>query len=429
MPSAILFSFRHADPFRSPDPEENIGGSGHRVRSGSIFVTTDTSATAVSRYSVAMPSEAVASSKTASGTGLAPVRAVLEKAIRERTFPGAAYGVLHRNSIVALDAAGQFTYEASAPAVQPETVFDLASVTKVFATTAAAMLLVDRGIFDLDARLGDILPGFVIGMEHGSGKEKVTLRMLLAHTSGLPAYETLFRTSSLPDALLRATLQLRLEARPGTRTEYSDFGYILLGKVIEILSGEPLDAFCAREIFAPLGLAATHFCPAEENRSAIPPTENDQTFRGRVIQGEVQDENCFILGGVAGHAGLFANVKDILGFARCILSQGRTPDATALFQPGTVDQFATRQNSADSKSRALGWDVPTEGSSSGHYFGPRSIGHLGYSGCSLWIDPDQELAVALLTNRTWPDRSNQAIKQFRPVFHDAVVETLRRPLI
>jgi CubicO group peptidase (beta-lactamase class C family) len=388
-------------------------------------VTTDTSAARLSRYSVAMASELVAPSGPGTAERFAPVRAVLEKAIGERTFPGAAYGVLHRGSIVALAAAGRFTYEPGATAVQPETVFDLASVTKVVATTAAAMLLVDRGVFDLDARVGDFLPGFVIGMEHGSGKEKVTLRMLLAHTSGLPAYETLFRTHSTPDTLLRATLQLPLEAKPGMRTEYSDFGYILLGKVIEVLTGEPLEAFCARKILTPLGLTTTHFRPAEESRSGIPPTENDQTFRGRVIQGEVQDENCFVLGGVAGHAGLFANVHDVLGFAQCILVQGRTPDGTVLFQPATVEQFATRHESPDGKSRALGWDVPTESSSSGHYFGPRSIGHLGYSGCSLWIDRDQELAVALLTNRTWPDRSNQAIKQFRPVFHDAVVEALR----
>jgi serine-type D-Ala-D-Ala carboxypeptidase len=359
------------------------------------------------------------------GNAFAPVRAVLEKAIAERSFPGAAYGVLQGGSLVALDAAGRFTYEAGAPAVRAETVFDLASVSKVVATTAAAMLLVDRGSLDLDARLGDLLPGFVIGMEPGSGKEKVTPRMLLAHTSGLPAYEELFRHHPTPDALLRATLQLRLEAKPGTRTQYSDFGFVLLGKIIEILSGQPLDVFCAKEIFAPLGLAATGFRPARELRPTIPPTENDRAFRGRVIQGEVQDENCFVLGGVAGHAGLFSNVADVLTFAQCILARGRTPYGRQLFRAETVDLFATRQDPASSQSRALGWDVPTEGSSSGSYFGPRSIGHLGYSGCSLWIDPEQELAVVLLTNRTWPDRSNDAIRKVRPVFHNAVVEELR----
>jgi len=372
-----------------------------------------------------MPLEVVAGSKMGLGSGLAAARKVLENGVADRAFPGAAYGVLHRGAVVALGPVGRFTYDTDAPAVAEETVFDLASVSKVLATTAAAMVLVDRGVLDLETPVGDLLPGFVIGMEPGSGKERVTLRMLLAHTSGLPAYAPLFRTHTTPDALVRATLQLSLEAKPGMRTEYSDFGYILLGKAIEVLSGQPLDVFCAREIFGPLGLGTTRFRPPQESWPSIPPTEDDLTFRRRVIQGEVQDENCFVLGGVAGHAGLFANVGDVLGFAQCILAQGRTRDGRALFQASTVEHFTTRQSTPDGKFRALGWDVPTEGSSSGRYFGPRTIGHLGYSGCSLWIDPDQELAVVLLTNRTWPDRSNDAIRRVRPLFHDAVVEALR----
>ncbi|HEX4067446.1 MAG TPA: serine hydrolase domain-containing protein [Acidobacteriaceae bacterium] len=348
-------------------------------------------------------------------------RDVLRQAIEQRAFPGAAWGVLHKGKIVAREALGRFTYSADAPSVLPGTVFDLASVSKVVATTAAAMILADRGLFHLDARVGDILPGFVIGMEHGSGKERVTLRMLLAHTSGLIGYAPLFRTCSTPDTLLRAILQLPLEAKPGERTEYSDFGYILLGKIIEILSGEPLDVFCAREIFVPLGMTATRFRPAETDRRTIPPTEEDQAFRYRILQGEVQDEHAFVLDGVAGHAGVFSNTEDLLRFAQCILDQGRAPNGQQLFRPETVGQFATRQASG----RALGWDMPTENSSSGHHFGPRSIGHLGYAGTSLWIDPDQDLAVVLLTNRTWPDRSTDAIRQVRPLFHDAVVESLR----
>jgi CubicO group peptidase (beta-lactamase class C family) len=371
-----------------------------------------------------MSLRAVAQRNPAMAERFAPARSILEQAVRQRAFPGAAWGVLDRTTVT-LDAAGRFTYEASAPAIEPETAFDLASLTKVIATTAAAMLLVDRGLFNLDERLGEILPGFVIGMEPGSGKQHVTLRMLLAHTSGLPAYATLFREHTTPEALLRATLRLPLEAKPGTRTEYSDFGFILLGKVVELLSGEPLNVLCEREIFAPLGLNTTRFCPPQGARPTIPPTEDDRSFRHRVIQGEVQDENCFVLGGVAGHAGVFAKVEDLLGFAQCILAEGHTQEGKPLFQPATVQQFATRQGPQEGNSRALGWDVPTEGSSSGRYFGPHSIGHLGYSGCSLWIDPDQELAVALLTNRTWPDRSNDAIRQVRPAFHNAVVESLR----
>ena len=245
----------------------------------------------------------------------ASVRSVIEQAIRQHVFPGAAWGVLHRGTIAALDATGRFTYEADAPVVQPQTIFDLASVTKVVATTSAAMLLVDRGILDLDSRVGDILPGFVIGMEPGSGKQNVTLRMLLAHTSGLPAYATLFREHSAPGALLRAILRLPLEAKPGVRTEYSDFGFILLGKAIEILSREPLDIFCAGEIFAPLRLETTRFCPPQKTRPEIPPTEDDSTFRHRII-----DRVADLPRGLGAHD---FGLKDLFAAAAFV---GRQPD-------------------------------------------------------------------------------------------------------
>lgn len=352
-------------------------------------------------------------------------RQILEQAIADRAFPGAAFGVLHQGQIVALDAVGRFTYESDSAAVEPDTVFDLASVSKVNATTAAAMILHDRERFSLDMRLGEILPGFVVGMEPGSGKERVTLSMLLAHSSGLPGYVTFFREHTTPEGLLRAALRLRLKAQPGARTEYSDPGFILLGKAIEVLAGECLDTFCTREIFAPLGMQNTCFRPPATLRSGIPPTEEDTTFRHRLIQGKVQDENAFVLGGVAGHAGVFSNVRDLLIFAQCIIDRGRTASGGQLFNPETLALFATRHTTPDGKLHALGWDVPTPPSSSGRYFGPRSIGHLGYAGTSIWIDPEQALAIVLLTNRTWPDRSSDAIRQVRPAFHDAIIESLR----
>ncbi len=357
----------------------------------------------------------------ARGVSIEAARAVVERGIAERAFPGAAWGVLRGGEVVTLEAAGRFTYEEDAPPVRPDTVFDLASVTKAVATTAAAMLLVDRGVLDLNARVGDILPGFVVGMEPGSHKERITFRMLLAHTSGLPAYEQLFRYCAGEESLLRAVLTLRLQASPGEQTVYSDPGFILLGKALEVLAGEMLGCLCMREIFAPLGMETTRFCPPPIARQMIPPTENDTWFRGRVIQGEVQDENACMMGGVSGHAGLFSNVRDLLRFAACILADGKSTDGRQIFQPETVAQFAARQGDG----RALGWDVPAPGGSSGKYFSERSIGHLGYAGTSLWIDREQKLAVALLTNRTWPDRANQAIRQIRPLFHDAVVEGLR----
>lgn len=357
-------------------------------------------------------------------TRFAAARTVLERAVHDRAFPGASYGILLNGQIAALDAVGHFTYDGDSPEVRPETVFDLASVTKVIATTAMAMPLFDRRILDLDAPLGEILPSFVIGHGPGSGKERVTLRMLLAHSSGLPAYARLFEQHTSANGLLRACLQMPLEAAPGMRAEYSDIGFILLGKALEVLAGDYLARFCQREIFAPLEFTSAYFCPPVVMRSQIPPTESDSVFRKRVIQGEVHDENAFVLGGCGGHAGLFADTLDVLRFAACILSEGRTARGEQLFQPATVQLFATRQSTPPGTSRALGWDTPTAPSSSGRNFSTSSIGHLGYTGTSLWIDLERNLAVVLLTNRTWPDRANKAIQYVRPAFHDAIFDGL-----
>jgi CubicO group peptidase (beta-lactamase class C family) len=255
----------------------------------------------------------------------------------------------------------------------------------------------------------------------------VKIRHLLAHNSGLPGYVEFFRTVATPSALLRACLELPLTAEPGTRTEYSDPGFILLGKALEVSVSEPLAAWVRREVFEPLGMNVTGFCPAPSARPSIPPTEEDTAPRHRRIQGEVQDENAWLLQGVAGHAGVFSNVPDLLRFARAILDAGsQTATETGkprLFSPETARLFAQRQG-PEGSSRALGLDTPSEDSSSGQHFSPSSIGHLGYSGCSLWIDLEARVAIALLTNRTWPDRQSQLIREVRPAFHNAVREAL-----
>ena len=356
----------------------------------------------------------------------AAIYQVLQDAIDAHAFPGCAFGVLQNDQIVLTDALGTFTYDADSRSVDPGTAFDIASLTKVVSTTAIAMLLSQRGQLDLDTPLGEILPGFVIGRSDSALARRVTLRNLLAHNSGLPGYVEFFRTISNPAALFQACLQLPIGAEPGTRSEYSDPGFILLGKAIEMLTRESLADISQREVFAPLEMSATHFQPAARERQLIPPTEEDISFRHRIIQGEVQDENAFVLDGIAGHAGLFSNVPDLLRFASEILAShrgSRSATNTPLFTSQTVDYFAKRQNPAGT-SRALGWDTPSAESSAGPHFSARSIGHLGYSGCSLWIDLDAAIAVVLLTNRTWPDRQNQAIKQVRPTFHNAVRESL-----
>ena len=200
---------------------------------------------------------------------------ILEDAIAARAFPGCAFGVLAGNDVVLQGALGRFTYEEHAPAVAAETVFDVASLTKVVATTAAAMLLVQRGQLDLETPLGELLPGFVAGRAPGDLAHTVQLQHLLAHNSGLPGYVEFFRTATTPSALLRACLELPLQAAPGTRAEYSDPGFILLGKALEVLIREDLASWTRREVFQPLGMAATGFCPSPAMRHAIPPTEED----------------------------------------------------------------------------------------------------------------------------------------------------------
>lgn len=349
--------------------------------------------------------------------------ALLREAIAQRAFPGAALAVTHRGSLVASQGFGRFTYDEDSPEVQADTVFDVASLTKVIASTSVAMLLYDRHQLPFDAPLADFLSEFVsLAPRHQqAAREKVTLRMLLAHSSGLPAYEKLSEFATSRAELLRAALTTRQVAEPGTRAAYSDIGFILLGEVLAQKADMPLDLFARQEVFTPLGMTLTRYCPPIEWKPDIPPTEDDRTFRKRIIQGEVNDENAFVMGGVAGHAGVFASATDVARFAECMLQRG-----AGLFKPATVMLFTQRTASPPGTTRALGWDTPsaTE-SSSGRYFSSASFGHLGFTGTSLWIDPVRQLSVTLLTNRTWPDRASQAIRQVRPQVHDAIIEALQ----
>jgi serine-type D-Ala-D-Ala carboxypeptidase len=381
---------------------------------------------------------------------------VLQEAISQRAFPAASIAVTLNSELRALKSFGTFVYEnnpgniesaESAPllasfarsgsfddarsdVLSPATLFDVASLTKPVATTAMAAILYERGLLELDAPIIGTIPEF--GSPSDPRRAEITSRMLLTHSSGLPAYEKLFLKAHSPDELLQSALQTPLTADPATRAEYSDIGFMILGLALERLSQESLDVFCQREIFGPLGMSNTTFKPSKAIQTQIPPTADEReqaglasgphsrsTFRNRIIQGEVQDENASLLGGVAGHAGLFSTAHDLAIFASTML-QGGTP----ILRPETVALFSRRQSAPAGTSRALGWDTPSSPSQSGKYFGPHSYGHLGYTGTSLWIDPDRQISITLLTNRTWPDCSNQAIKQVRPKFHDAIIEAL-----
>jgi CubicO group peptidase (beta-lactamase class C family) len=324
--------------------------------------------------------------------------------------------VTHRGKLVALRSFGRFVYDPTSPETTPDTLFDLASLTKVVASTSMAMILYQRGLLDLDTRLSSIVGEFA---GEDPRRNQVNLRMLLAHSSGLPAYEKLFLRAHTREQLLEAAYSTPLANHPGARSQYSDIGFIILGVALERLADEPLDRFCQREIFGPIGLIHTTFNPAPEHHRLIPPTADDRTFRHRLIQGEVQDENASVLGGAAGHAGLFANAHNLATFGHVWL-QGGQP----ILRPETISLFTRRESAPAGTSRTLGWDTPSSPSQSGQYFSPTSYGHLGYTGTSLWIDPERTLSVTLLTNRTWPDCTNRAIQQVRPRFHDAIVKAL-----
>ena len=340
---------------------------------------------------------------------------LLQHAIAERAFPAASLAVTHRGKLIVLKSIGRFSYEPNSPQVTTGSIFDLASVSKVVATTSMAMILYERGLLDLEAPIAAIIPEF--GDASDSRKAEVTVRMLLAHSSGLPAYEKLFLRVKNREGLLAAAFTAPLTADPGTRAEYSDIGFIILGAALERIADEPLDRFCQREVFGPLGMGRTTFNPPTTWQASIVPTADDRAFRRRVIQGEVQDENASVLGGVAGHAGVFSTAQDIAIFAHAMLNGG-----APMVRREALAQFTRRESSPAGTSRALGWDTPSTSSQSGEYFSSYSFGHLGYTGTSLWIDPERQLSVTFLTNRTWPDCKNEAIKQVRPLVHDAIIE-------
>jgi serine-type D-Ala-D-Ala carboxypeptidase len=346
---------------------------------------------------------------------------LLDNAVAEHAFPGASLAITRNATLVASRAFGHFTYDTGSPEVHADTIFDLASLTKVLATTSAAMILYEHGLLDLNTPIAELLPEFTaLGpAAELSQRRNVTVRMLLAHSSGLPAYMKLFETAHSREAVLDASYAMSLVAAPGSSAEYSDIGFILLGEILARLTNEPLDVFVRREIFVPLGMNYTRFNPPLEWRSEIPPTEDDRAFRHRIIQGEVNDENAFVMGGIAGHAGLFAPAPDIARFAECMLRGG-----SPVIRPATLELFTRRETAPADTSRALGWDTPSAPSTSGQYFSARSFGHLGFTGTSLWIDPERRLSVTMLSNRIWPDRGSRAIRQVWPLLHDAIVEAL-----
>ncbi|OFW10678.1 MAG: hypothetical protein A3H27_11285 [Acidobacteria bacterium RIFCSPLOWO2_02_FULL_59_13] len=352
---------------------------------------------------------------------------ILNRAVVQGAFPGAVLAV-GQASDVAILPVGRVSYSPDAAPVTAETIYDLASLTKVVATTTAAMILSERGLLALDGPVAGYLPEFRQPFDTSmdplwQARGEVTVRHLLAHRSGLPAYEPFFLRAREKFHVIEEARALPLEEIPGRKTLYSDVGFILLGQILEGAAQVPLDCFCQQEIFTPLGMTDTGFNPPRELWDRIAPTEWDETFRKRLIHGEVHDENAWVMGGVAGHAGLFSTAGDLARFCRMMLAEGRT-NGSQLVQAATIGEFTRAWPAAEGAPRGLGWDKPSEPSSCGRYFSPASYGHLGFTGTSVWIDPEKSLYVVLLTNRVHPSRSNESIREVRPAVHDAVVRSL-----
>lgn len=353
----------------------------------------------------------------------ARVNSLMQGAIAARAFPGSAVAIGRTDGIVLLEGYGRHTYEGG-PAVSATSVFDIASLTKVIATTTAAMLLYEEGRLDLSAPVASYVPAFV-----ANGKADVTIRHLLTHTSGLPSFRpfhTLGYTTR--DAVLDAVLSAPLARPPGSKVVYSDFGMITLMLVVEAITGQTFDAYVRANIFAPLGMDDTGFRPPGATDTTIVPTEREATFRGRLLQGEVHDETAWLLGGVSGHAGLFSTAEDLARFGLMLVRGGRIGSQRFLSEE-TIRLFTTRAAPSGATGRALGWDLksPTGYSSAGTRFGLQSFGHTGFTGTSLWVDPEAELFVVLLSNRVYPTRDNRRHTAVRANLADAAYAALLNP--
>ena len=339
---------------------------------------------------------------------LAAIDRVVGRGIRAGGFPGAAVIVGRRGAAVFSKGYGRLGWGKDASRVDPDaSIYDLASLTKVIGTTTAVMILFDEGRVSLDARVAEYLPAFT-----GGWKDSITIRQLLTHRSGLPASRDLWKLATNPQEARLGVVDAVLQCRPGVCFEYSDLGMVLLGMVVETVSGVGLDRFVHERVFQPLGMTSTFFRPADSLRSHIAPTDVSPP-RGYPLRGEVADENAYALGGIAGHAGLFSTASDIAVFAQMMLNGGEY-NGVRIVSDSTIALFTRRT----AGTRALGWDTADGDGGSGSYLSGSSYGHTGYTGTSLWIDPDREMFVVLLTNRVHAARARRPAKVISDVRAD-----------
>jgi len=342
-------------------------------------------------------------------------RQLLDQATSERAFPAAVIEVGTTGQMLWRQAFGRLSYADDAPRTTDDTIFDLASLTKVISTTPLVMQQLERGVLALD----DLVSGHVAEWRH-EDRSGVTLRDMLAHCSGLPAWRPYYKQLDGREMYERAISAEPLEYAPRTRSIYSDLDFILLGFIVH-------GRMALTERFAlmlsQMGIVEElQFNPPQLWRARTAPTEFDQ-WRGRLLVGEVHDENAAALGGIAGHAGLFGTAASVGAYARHLMQvlDGRS----GVFRRSTLEEFVSKRADIPGSSRALGWDTMLPTSSCGTKMSARAFGHTGFTGTSLWIDAEKDVYVVLLTDRVQPTRSNEAIKRMRPAVHDSVISELR----
>lgn len=349
-----------------------------------------------------------------------PLEAVVQKAVSDSVFPGASLAVLYKGEVVFHKAFGRMTYEAQSSPADTTTMYDLASLTKAVVTTSIAMQLIERDSLSLQAPVSRYLPDFP-----KNGKTTVTIEQLMRHTSGLRAHTFFAKKCTSPEELFRAIDADTLLTPPGTTTLYSDLNFMLLGRIIEKITDNNLETNFHKRFAMPLGMKSTMFNPPQSIIWKIAPVEKDRLWTLNVQRPLVNDQNAALLGGIAGHAGLFSTTGDLLEMIKMIMQNG-TLNHRNYFRPATLKKFLTRTE----YPRALGWDLRSADghSSAGDYFSNASYGHLGYTGTSIWVDPDRELAVILLSNRVYPTSENIKIRKFRPLLHNTVAKCLSFPV-
>jgi CubicO group peptidase (beta-lactamase class C family) len=344
---------------------------------------------------------------------------ILRRAAVDSAFPGAFAVVGRRSGIVAHVSVGRIDWDSAAPPPNERTLWDLASLTKVVGMTSAIMQLVERRLIELDAPAQRYLPDWL-----GPGKAQVTVRHLLTHTSGLPAFRRYDTLTTNADSIVGLLVAEPLDTLPGVRMVYSDIGAYVLGRIVERVAGKPLDRYLEEHLFRPLGMHETMYRPPRELLPRIAPTEID-TIRGK-IHGAVHDPRAFYLGGVSAHAGLFGSARDLARFARMYLNGGEL-DGVRVFRAETIEVFTTRQVA----DRALGWQKPSGTNTAGYLMSERAFGHTGFTGTSIWIDPAQDVFIILMSNRVNPTSVNPRIFGVRVALADAVmsvVTQVRSPL-